>query len=162
MYLVCRLLLPSTFLLFPYTTLFRSELNLAACLRLVPENIPEFSWASFPPDLAERLAFMRDGLVIVTGATGSGKTTTLAMVVNLINKAGDRKSTRLNSSHRCISYAVFCSPLHSSSFPTRRSSDLSSIWPPACGLCPRTFPSFHGPVFRLTWQSAWHLCATAS
>src|SRR5437879_4636300 len=88
MYLVCRLLLPSTFLLFPYTTLFRSELNLAACLRLVPENIPEFSWASFPPDLAERLAFMRDGLVIVTGATGSGKTTTLAMVVNLINKAG--------------------------------------------------------------------------
>src|SRR5437762_11447655 len=26
----------------------------------------------------------------------------------LIDKSGDRKSTRLNSSHRCISYAVFC------------------------------------------------------
>src|SRR5437879_4314926 len=38
----------------------------------------------------------------------------------------DRKSTRLNSSHRCISYAVFCSGQHLSlpSFPTRRSSDL--------------------------------------
>src|SRR5437764_1232786 len=41
----------------------------------------------------------------------------------------DRKSTRLNSSHRCISYAVFCShpaqrDLHS--FPTRRSSDLAA------------------------------------
>src|SRR5437867_523430 len=44
----------------------------------------------------------------------------------------DRKSTRLNSSHRTISYAVFClkkfgahRDLHS--FPTRRSSDLGAI-----------------------------------
>src|SRR5947209_6983040 len=42
----------------------------------------------------------------------------------------DRKSTRLNSSHANISYAVFCLPadlrdLHS--FPTRRSSDLASV-----------------------------------
>jgi twitching motility protein PilT len=67
---------------------FHTARNLAACFRLVPEEIPDFSWASFPVDLAERLAFLRDGLVIVTGATGSGKTTTLAMIVNLINKAG--------------------------------------------------------------------------
>src|SRR5690349_20397276 len=39
----------------------------------------------------------------------------------------DRKSTRLNSSHVEISYAVFCcrAPRHSHSFPTRRSSDLA-------------------------------------
>src|SRR5206468_2211015 len=36
----------------------------------------------------------------------------------------DRKSTRLNSSHDQISYAVFCNPRHLPSFPTRRSSDL--------------------------------------
>src|SRR5688572_2538293 len=38
----------------------------------------------------------------------------------------DRKSTRLNSSHSQISYAVFCYPHHRDlhSFPTRRSSDL--------------------------------------
>src|SRR5207245_2272563 len=38
----------------------------------------------------------------------------------------DRKSTRLNSSHGSISYAVFCSPplRHLHPFPTRRSSDL--------------------------------------
>src|SRR6478672_6992151 len=68
--------------------LFHAGRNLAACLRLVPDAIPDFSWAEFPHDLARRLAFLRDGLVIVTGATGSGKTTTLAMIVNLINEAG--------------------------------------------------------------------------
>src|SRR5688500_8080833 len=36
----------------------------------------------------------------------------------------DRKSTRLNSSHLVISYAVFCYIPTSHSFPTRRSSDL--------------------------------------
>src|ERR1039458_7576622 len=43
----------------------------------------------------------------------------------------DRKSTRLNSSHLGISYAVFCSgdPRDLHSFPTRRSSDLSALVP---------------------------------
>jgi twitching motility protein PilT len=68
--------------------LFHTGRNLAACLRLVPETIPDLAWAGFPVELANRLAFLRDGLVIVTGATGSGKTTTLAMIVNLINRAG--------------------------------------------------------------------------
>jgi twitching motility protein PilT len=67
---------------------FHTGRHLAACLRLVPGAIPEFSWAGLPVDLARRLAFLRDGLVIVTGATGSGKTTTLAMIVNLINQDG--------------------------------------------------------------------------
>src|SRR5207253_931540 len=40
--------------------------------------------------------------------------------------SGDRKSTRLNSSHVAISYAVFCIHRHLRSFPTRRSSDLVS------------------------------------
>src|ERR1035438_2027331 len=41
------------------------------------------------------------------------------------NKGSDRKSTRLNSSHLGISYAVF--HLDGHSFPTRRSSDLGSL-----------------------------------
>jgi len=68
--------------------LFQTGQQLGACLRVVPTTIPDFEWASFPKALAERLAFLRDGLVIVTGATGSGKTTTLAMIVNLINQSG--------------------------------------------------------------------------
>jgi twitching motility protein PilT len=68
--------------------LFYAGRHLAACVRVIPTSIPSFDWAGFPPQLGERLAFLRDGLVILTGPTGSGKTTTLAMVVNLINQTG--------------------------------------------------------------------------
>lgn len=68
--------------------LFHSARRLGACLRVVPTHIPDLAWAEFPAPLAQQLAFLRDGLVIVTGSTGSGKTTTLAMLVNLLNKAG--------------------------------------------------------------------------
>jgi twitching motility protein PilT len=68
--------------------LFRVDGSLAACLRVIPTGIPDFDWANFPSELAERLAFLGDGLVILSGATGSGKTTTLAMVVNLLNRTG--------------------------------------------------------------------------
>src|SRR5687768_13858696 len=46
-----------------------------------------------------------------------------------VHMLADRKSTRLNSSHGYISYAVFClrHPLHLHSFPTRRSSDLAGL-----------------------------------
>jgi twitching motility protein PilT len=57
--------------------LFHSSGQIGACLRVVPTSIPGFEWAGFPADLGQRLAALQDGLVIVTGATGSGKTTTL-------------------------------------------------------------------------------------
>jgi twitching motility protein PilT len=68
--------------------LFHSGGRLGACLRVVPSTIPDFAWAGFPAALAQRLAALRDGLVIVTGVAGSGKTTTLAMIVNLLNQSG--------------------------------------------------------------------------
>ena len=67
---------------------FQVGRQVGACVRIVPASIPDFEWASFPPPLAQRLAAVRDGLVIVAGATGSGKTTTLAMLVNILNQAG--------------------------------------------------------------------------
>lgn len=75
------------------TSRFRANLfftggRLAGCLRVVPAAIPTFEWAGFPPDLAERLAFARDGLVVLTGAAGNGKTTTLALIVNMLNQTG--------------------------------------------------------------------------
>jgi twitching motility protein PilT len=68
--------------------LFHSGGYPGACVRVVPGAIPSFEWAGFPAVVGRRLAFVRDGLVIVTGATGSGKTTTLAMIVNVLNQAG--------------------------------------------------------------------------
>jgi twitching motility protein PilT len=70
---------------------FQSGGQFGACLRVVPTSIPTFDWAGFPVDLARRLAALQDGLVLVTGPTGSGKTTTLAMVVNLLNQAGGHR-----------------------------------------------------------------------
>jgi twitching motility protein PilT len=71
--------------------LFLAGGDIGACLRLVPDAIPDFAWAGFPPDLGRRLARTNDGLVIVTGATGSGKSTTLAMIVNLLNRSGGHR-----------------------------------------------------------------------
>ena len=71
--------------------LFYAGGTLGGCFRIVPGEIPEFDWASFPMDLARRLAANQDGMVILTGPTGSGKSTTLAMVVNLINRAGGNR-----------------------------------------------------------------------
>jgi twitching motility protein PilT len=68
--------------------LFQSGRRVGACVRVVPGAIPDYEWTGFPPALAERLTAVRDGLVIVTGATGSGKSTTLAMIVNQLNQMG--------------------------------------------------------------------------
>lgn len=69
-------------------SLFYVGRTLAGCFRLIPDEIPDFAWAGFPQPLADRITGLRDGLVIVTGATGSGKTTTLAMIVNELNRGG--------------------------------------------------------------------------
>jgi twitching motility protein PilT len=71
--------------------LFYAAGHLGACFRIIPSEIPDFDWAGFPMDLAYRLADCRDGMVILTGPTGSGKTTTLAMIVNLINRKGGHR-----------------------------------------------------------------------
>lgn len=71
--------------------LFVSDQSIGACLRLIPSTIPEFHWAGFPPGLSGRLTSFRNGLVLITGVTGSGKTTTLAMIVNSLNAAGHHR-----------------------------------------------------------------------
>lgn len=68
--------------------LFRAGGEPGACFRLVPSRIPSIQWAGFPETLVRRISGFRDGLVVVTGPTGSGKTTTLAMIVSEINQHG--------------------------------------------------------------------------
>jgi twitching motility protein PilT len=56
----------------------------ALALRLIPRNIPPLHTLGTPPVVAE-VARQHQGLVLVTGPTGSGKSTTLAAVIDLIN-----------------------------------------------------------------------------
>ena len=67
---------------------FLSSQQMGACFRVIPTQIPDFRWAGFPEDLAYRLAHYRNGLVLFCGVAGSGKTTSLAMIVNLLNQEG--------------------------------------------------------------------------
>jgi twitching motility protein PilT len=67
---------------------FLSGQQMGACFRVIPTQIPDFYWAGFPEDLAYRLAHFRNGLVLFCGVAGSGKTTSLAMIVNLLNEEG--------------------------------------------------------------------------
>jgi twitching motility protein PilT len=58
--------------------------SLAAAIRLLPEEIPSLETLHLPPGLA-RLAERRQGLVLVTGPAGCGKSSTLAALIDLIN-----------------------------------------------------------------------------
>ncbi|HDP34330.1 MAG TPA: type IV pilus twitching motility protein PilT [Candidatus Hydrogenedentes bacterium] len=55
-----------------------------AALRPIPEKIPTLENLGLPPAVA-KLAKAKQGLVLVTGPTGSGKTTTQASLIDLIN-----------------------------------------------------------------------------
>ncbi len=59
--------------------------SVEAAFRRIPRTIPSFEELGLPP-IAEELARKPNGLVLVTGPTGMGKTTTLAAMINLINK----------------------------------------------------------------------------
>jgi len=58
--------------------------TLAASIRLLPAKIPSLESLHLPGSLA-RLAERRQGLVLVTGPTGCGKTSTLAALVDIVN-----------------------------------------------------------------------------
>jgi twitching motility protein PilT len=57
----------------------------AACLRALSTKIPSFDKLGLP-DVVREMAEKPRGLILVTGPTGSGKTTTLAAMIDLINK----------------------------------------------------------------------------
>jgi twitching motility protein PilT len=58
--------------------------TLAASIRLLPSRIPSLESLHLPGSLA-KLAERRQGLVLVTGPTGCGKTSTLAALIDLVN-----------------------------------------------------------------------------
>src|SRR5437879_1842707 len=134
MYLVCRL--PPRSTLFPYTTLFRSRMGCCPTTRVfaVWRAAADCTPASWSSSSGRGVKSMHDTCRILD-AYGNDRVCKSSQEVHALTNYQDRKSTRLNSSHRCISYAVF--PPDPPSFPTRRSSDLEwGVAPPrACSQC---------------------------
>ncbi len=63
---------------------FHERGNLAAALRLIPNEINTIEQLGLPP-IVNKFAEYPRGLVLITGPTGSGKSTTLASIINKIN-----------------------------------------------------------------------------
>src|SRR3712207_7458107 len=83
--------------LFPYTTLFRSESCTILCGETGKHSIEGIS-DGFVPGIFERHWGLVDGVFPVMSKES----------IEAMRCLADRKSTRLNSSHANISYAVFC------------------------------------------------------
>jgi twitching motility protein PilT len=64
---------------------FEQERGAAAVFRIIPEKILTLEQLNVP-EVIGRFAHMKRGLVLVTGPTGSGKSTTLAAIINQINE----------------------------------------------------------------------------
>jgi twitching motility protein PilT len=65
--------------------IFKQRGTYAIVMRVIPTKPPNFSDFDLPPQLKDIVA-LKNGLVLVTGPTGSGKSSTLAAIIDLINE----------------------------------------------------------------------------
>jgi len=65
--------------------IFKQRGSCAVVMRVIPDKIPGFLDLHLPPALAE-IVELRNGIVLVTGPTGSGKSSTLAAVLDKMNE----------------------------------------------------------------------------
>src|SRR5580700_7936794 len=64
--------------------IFRQRGSCAIVMRVIPDAIPGFEELHLPPQLKE-IVQLKNGIVLVTGPTGSGKSSTLAAIVDMMN-----------------------------------------------------------------------------
>lgn len=65
---------------------YRQHRGLAAVCRVVPETVPRLADLGLPP-VVKHFTSLRDGLILVTGGSGTGKSTTLAALIGEINES---------------------------------------------------------------------------
>ena len=65
--------------------IFQQRGTCAIVMRVIPTDIPDFDTYNLPPQLS-RICDIKNGIVLVTGPTGSGKTSTLAAILNKLNQ----------------------------------------------------------------------------
>jgi twitching motility protein PilT len=64
--------------------IFTQRGSCAIVMRVIPTSVPNLATFNLPPQLAD-IAKLKNGIVLVTGPTGSGKSSTLAAIIDLIN-----------------------------------------------------------------------------
>ena len=64
--------------------IFTQRGTCAIVMRVIPNTIPDFAALNLPPQLGE-IVTLKNGVVLVTGPTGSGKSSTLAAIIDRIN-----------------------------------------------------------------------------
>src|SRR5206468_7236058 len=64
---------------------YRQRSATSFAFRVIPKTVPTFEQLNLPAGV-QRLAEEHRGLILVTGATGSGKTTTLAAIIDYMNR----------------------------------------------------------------------------
>lgn len=69
------------------TNVFQQRGAIGAVLRIIPYDIKPHTELGLPARLCEDLCNLPKGLILVTGATGSGKSTTLAAMIDYINRS---------------------------------------------------------------------------
>lgn len=102
---------------------YRDRGNVATAFRLIPQRIPTLKELQLPPVL-EELTRLPRGLILVTGPTGSGKSTSLAAMINQINS---ERSVHIITIEDPIEY------LHNHRFSVINQREL--------GLDTKTFPN---------------------
>lgn len=65
--------------------IFQQRNSYSIVMRVIPHDIPTFEGLRLPPQLAD-IAEIRNGVVLLTGPTGSGKSSTLAAIIDRINE----------------------------------------------------------------------------
>jgi twitching motility protein PilT len=65
--------------------IFQQRASHAIVMRVIPQNIPTLASLHLPPQLGD-IADLKNGIVLVTGPTGSGKSSTLAAVLDRVNE----------------------------------------------------------------------------
>lgn len=65
--------------------IFTQRASCAIVMRVIPSKVPDFAELNLPPQMQD-LTTLQNGIVLVTGPAGSGKSSTLAAVLNRINE----------------------------------------------------------------------------
>ncbi|HEU4640882.1 MAG TPA: PilT/PilU family type 4a pilus ATPase [Gemmatimonadaceae bacterium] len=88
--------------------ILRQRSSFMVVMRVIPMQVPSFEKLGLPPVLA-RIARAERGMVLVTGVTGSGKTSTIAALVNYMNQTVSKHVVTLENPIEFLHRDALCS-----------------------------------------------------